>query len=231
MKSIGFITALADEARSLNLSDNENSANRGHLVEVAGVGIKNASQATIRLLDRGVEGLVSWGTAGALDPSLRPGSLVIYDTVRTISGSDYPCDPAWRVELIRALGALNPIDGSGFTSEHALATTAEKAKIGEQFDCVALDMESAAVGSHASAAGVPYVAIRVIVDPVDFDLPQAALNGLASRGEPSMWPVIRGLIRRPHELPALLKLARCYQTALANLAMTANSLRPNFGMD
>ncbi len=231
MKPIGFITALADEARTLKLSGNKNSGNRKHHVEVAGVGVENASQATKRLIDRGVEGLVSWGTAGALDPCLRPGSLVIYNTVHTISGGNYPCDPAWRAELTRALSALNPIDGSGFTSDHTLATAAEKASIGEQFGCVALDMESAAIGSLASDAGVPYVAIRVIVDPIDFDLPQAALDALATEREPRVWPVIRGLIRRPYELPTLLKLAWWYRTALASLSAAANSLRPNFGMD
>ena len=228
---LGFVTALADEARSLAFPDGDHAFNRGHHVEVAGVGIENATRAACKLLDQGVDGLVSWGTAGALDPRLQPGALVIYDTVRTISGDSYACDPSWRAKLARALSPLNPIDGSGFTSEHALATAVEKTAIREQFDCVALDMESAAVGKHAIAAGIPFAAVRVIVDPVDFDIPRAALAALGPDGEPRAWPVVRSLIRRPHELPALLKLARWYRISIASLAVAARALHPDFGTD
>ena len=226
---LGFVTALGDEARTLPFSDNENALNAGHDIEVAGVGMPNASLACTRLLERGAEGLISWGTAGALDPRLRPGSLVIYEAAHTVAGDTYRCDPNWRAKLVVALGELNPLEAAGFTAEHALASSLEKGAIRERFGCAALDMESAAVGAQASAAGVPFVAVRVIVDPVDFNIPRAALSALTDGGEPRAWPVIRGLMRRPHELPALLKLARWYRISLASLTLAANALQPNFG--
>lgn len=226
---LGFVTALADEARTLRIPNDENVVNPDHYVEVAGVGMENANRASLRLLEHQVEGLISWGTAGALDPNLRPGSLVIYDATYTLSGDRYPCDPTWRARLALALSALNPIERSGFTTEHAIASAIEKDAIREQFDCAALDMESAVVGAHASAAGIPFVAIRVVVDPVEFDVPNAAINALAHGGEPRMWPVVRSLIRQPHELPAMLKLARWYRKSLATLASAAKALQPDFG--
>jgi adenosylhomocysteine nucleosidase len=226
---LGFVTALTDEARTLSIPDNENTRKRAHAIEISGVGIDNAARASLRLLEGGAEGLISWGTAGALDPQLLPGSLVIYDATHTISGDAYRCDPAWCAKLFSALSMLNPIEGSGFTSAHAIASTREKGAIRDQFHCAALDMESAAVGARASAAGVPFVAVRAIVDPADFDIPQTAISALAHGGEPRAWPMVRGLLRRPQELPALLKLARWYRLSLANLTLAATALQPDFG--
>ncbi len=226
---LGFVTALADEARTLQFSDKDNAANARHDIEVAGVGIQNASQAATRLLDRGAEGLVSWGTAGALEPQLRPGTLLIYSAAHDISGSAYICDPTWRDKLSLALGALNPLEATGFTTEQAIASSIEKGAIRQRFGCAAVDMESAAVGAQANAAGAPFVAVRVIVDPANFDIPSSAIGALADNGEPRAWPVIRGLIRRPQELPALLKLARWYRISLTSLSRAANALQPDFG--
>ena len=225
---LGFVTALASEARTLAFSDNGKDLELERDVEIAGVGTKNASQASMRLLERGAEGLISWGTAGALDDQLRPGSVVIYNDVHTITGDVYRCNAEWRAQLFLALSALEPIKGSGFTADRAVANSHEKIAIQNRFGCVALDMESAAVGAQANAENVPFVAVRVIVDPLYFDIPQAAICALSYDGNPRTWPVIRRLTQRPQELPSLLKLVRWYRIALRTLTLAAETLQPNF---
>lgn len=225
---LGFVTALASEARTLAFSDSGKDVEVEHEVEIAGVGIKNASQASMRLVERGAEGLISWGTAGALDNQLRPGSVVIYNNAHTVTGDIYRCNAEWCDQIFLALSALEPIKGSGFTADRAVANSQEKIAIQNRFGCVALDMESAAVGARANAANVPFVAVRVIVDPLYFDIPQAAIRALSDDGNPRRWPVIRRLIQRPQELPALLKLVHWYRIALRNLTLAAETLQPNF---
>ena len=225
---IGFITALADEARTLALPGDPTP---GHLVEIAGAGMDNAARAADRLLARGVGGLVSWGTAGGLDPRLEPGFTIIYRAAVDATGARYECDPRWCAMLAQSLSAMDPAIESGFSAEHAVATAIEKAALREQHDCAAIDMESAAIGRRAHAAGLPFAALRVVVDPADFDIPQAALCALEHGGQPHKLAVVRELVRRPREIPALLRLARWYRLSLARLRLAACSLHAGFGVD
>jgi adenosylhomocysteine nucleosidase len=229
---IGFVTALADEARTLAVTDaaGAGAAGHGHLVEIAGIGIENAARASHRLVAQGAEGLISWGTAAALDPRLQPGALIVYEAA-VAPDARHECDKTWRAALARSLSALDPTSETGFTAKRPIAAAIEKAAIRERFDCAVLDMESSAVGECAAAAGIPFVVLRAIVDPMDFDIPHAALRALEHGGKPRAWPVVRGLLRRPRELLALLKLLRCYRLSLARLRLAARALRPNFGMD
>ena len=48
--------------------------------------------------------------------------------------------------------------------------------------------------------------IRAVLDPSDQALPPAALNGVNDKGETQIWPVIKGLMKRPQDLPDLLRL-------------------------
>jgi len=220
---------LADEAQTLPLRRNDGHAEQ--LVEIGGIGIDNAGQAAQRLLDKGVDGLISWGTAGALDPQHKPGALIIYDGAVGMDGTRYECDEAWCATLVRSLRPLNAVVGTGFTAEHAASTALAKAAIRERFDCAAIDMESSAIAASAYTAGIPFVALRVIVDPAEFDIPRAALRALEHGGEPRALPVALELMRRPQELPACLKLARWYRAALARLRLAAQALQPAYGME
>jgi adenosylhomocysteine nucleosidase len=223
---IGFVTALADEARTLAFTGEPEMR---HLVDIAGPGMDNAARAADRLLDRGAEGLISWGTAGGLDPRLGSGFVVLYRAVVDATTARYDCDSNWCSMLAQSLSAMNPALETGFSAEHAVATAVEKAALWQQYGCAAIDMESAAVARSARDAGLPFVALRVIVDSADFELPRAALSALSHGGQPRALPVARELLRRPWEIPALLTLAARYRAALARLRLAARLLRPDFG--
>lgn len=224
---LGFVTALTDEARTLGAAYDDRAS--GHLVEIAGPGVDNAARAARHLVDRDVDGLVSWGTAGALNPDHRPGALIVYDAAVSAAGLRYACDEAWYKALAHSLNALDPTIGTGLTAEHAIAAAVEKAALGERFGCAAIDMESSAVGECAAAAGIPFAALRAVVDPLDFDIPRAALLALEHGGQPRILPVLGALLHRPQATPALLKLARWYRLSLARLRLAAHALEPDFG--
>jgi len=65
-----------------------------------------------------------------------------------------------------------------------------------------------AVMQAAKAHNLPGLIIRAVLDPADQALPQAALGGVNANGETQIWPVIKGLIRRPQDLPDLIRLGR-----------------------
>ena len=83
-------------------------------------------------------------------------------------------------------------------------------------------------GAAAAAAGVRFVAVRAIVDPVGFAIPRIALDAVASNGTTRPWSVVTSLAHSPGDLPALLRLARWHRAALATLHQAAMLLRPAF---
>ena len=56
-----------------------------------------------KLLSDGAEGLISFGIAGALRPSLVPGCVLLPRAVIDETGARYAVDAAWRMQITLAL--------------------------------------------------------------------------------------------------------------------------------
>ena len=186
-------------------------------------------QRLARLLDealvRGARGVMSFGIAGGVAPGLAPGSLVVADTVA--SGEDrFPTDPGWRNRLAAALpqARLGSIAGI----ERPAADRAAKRAFQEALGVVAVDMESHIVARQAAARRLPFAVLRAIADPAERDLPPAALNALKPDGSPDLSAVLLSLVRRPAQLPGLVRLAFDARAAFAALLDAKRSLGPGF---
>ncbi|SDV49907.1 Phosphorylase superfamily protein [Chitinasiproducens palmae] len=151
--------------------------------------------------------VLSFGTAGALDPGLRVGDWIVADALREASGGVLPApDRALRAMLATALPDAHR--GSVIASRTAVATRTAKAALAQASGALAVDMESDAIASMAAQHGLRFGLCRVVIDEARRSLPPAALAGMRSDGSASVWPVIAALLRRPHDLPGLLALAR-----------------------
>jgi adenosylhomocysteine nucleosidase len=211
----GVIAALPAEAASCRMP----SAQWPLLC--SGPGPEAALCCAQQLLDRGVSGLISWGTAGALAPNLKTGTLVLYERcVDAASGESFATDPAFSAQLFACLRALSPVCCAGLTSQYPVTDHAHKQALGEAFSCAAVDMETAAIAALAHAHHIPFIAIRAIVDPAHCTLPRSALAAFEDPTH-AVTRVVRVLIRRPWELGALLKLAWWYGRALRQLRAAA----------
>lgn len=228
---IGILAALEDEARTLEVNSGVADDNPYHNVRVSGPGNSNAARAAESFIDAGVNGLMAWGTGGALDHKLVPGTIVIYKAVLSHDDERFDCDPQWVANLMTSLGTLDPVLALGFTAESALTNQLEKSRVIEQTGAAVVDMESSAIAQKAQLAGLPFVAIRAIVDPANFAIPSCALEALSNGGQAQIIPVIKGLARRPQELPALLRLSHWYRKSLDKLRVAAHVLHPTFGLD
>jgi adenosylhomocysteine nucleosidase len=186
---------------------------------VAGGGTAAGAEAAARhLIAEGATALISFGLAGGLDPSLRPGAVIV---------------PAWvRVgcEIHRAHAAL--MRSLGGPTPHCLlghdtlaATSAEKARLREITGAHAIDLESGAVAVAAVASGLPFAILRAICDPAERDLPPAALAALDQRGIIGFRRVLASLSRQPNQLPALIALARDAAKARAALVRHVRALQ------
>jgi len=169
------------------------------------------------VLPTGVGAVLSFGIAGGLDPSLRPGDLVVASRVRGPGGA-YLADPAWAAALARATGArLGILAGAAA----AVATPAAKRALRDATGALAVDMESEAVAAFAALHSLPFAALRAVADPADAVVPRAALVGLDADGRAAPGRVLLALLRRPGELRPLLRVAADARTALAALRRVA----------
>jgi adenosylhomocysteine nucleosidase len=169
-------------------------------VEVGGGSEGGAAQAARRLIAQGVSGLVSFGLAGGLDPTLAPGAVLVPRAV-VLGGERWDADPALSDRLGGGTGHL--LAGGG----GVLATVEAKASMRQATEADAVDLESAAVAHAAARAGVPFAALRAVCDPAERDLPRAALVALDAQGRIGGLRVLAAALARPGELPVLVRLA------------------------
>ena len=139
--------------------------------------------------------IVLAGMAGALDPSLRIGDVIVD---------------------VRAEGCAVPpncVAGTIHTSQRVVATPAEKQMLFSTTKAMAVDMESAVVRKWAEHRGVPLIVIRSISDTADQTLDKDLLTLIDEYGVPSVRRVISGLVRHPMLASDLVRLGRAARLA------------------
>jgi hypothetical protein len=89
-------------------------------------------------------------------------------------------------------------------------------------------MESLAIAEIAQTHGLPFIAVRVIVDSAGDSLPRAVTAAADSEGHLQVWRLMGELLRTPADLGPLLRLAQRYRAANRSLAAVARvgSLAP-----
>lgn len=189
---MGIVVGLAAEARI--------ARRLGWKVAIGGGAAVGAEAAARRLIDDGSDALVSFGLAGALDPALRPGALIVPAAV-IVDEMYHPTDP----ELSLVLGGATVRAVLG--ADAVVASVEEKRRLHDRTSAAAVDLESGAVARVAVARGLPFAALRVVCDAADRALPPAALVALNSRGCIGIWRVVSSLAARPGQLPLVLALA------------------------
>jgi hopanoid-associated phosphorylase len=205
--TIGVATGMASEARLLR--------DMGVLSISAG-GDPTATRAGIEdLIRRGADRLVSFGIAGALDPGLKPGDLVVGSVVRDPAVDRFPADQKW---LLRAAAQLpGAIIGDVLGSSGIVASAREKAILHRDTGAKCVDQESHWVAQAARAHGLPFIVLRAIADRARDQLPPAVLAGLDTEGNPRPGAVVSALLREPSQIGALIRVAFATRTALKAL--------------
>jgi len=188
---------------------------------------RDLAGALSRACIEGCRSVISFGVAGGLDPGLRPGTCVVGSAI--LSGTTrLATDHEWSQRLLQTIpGAVHGmIAGVPAPIAHPEAKRTLYTKTG----AMAVDMESHIVAGVAAAHGLPMAAIRVITDPAARALPAAALAAMAPNGETDIVAMVRSVLRRPRELPALLRTALDARAARATLLRGRQLLGPSLGL-
>jgi adenosylhomocysteine nucleosidase len=189
-----------------------------HLV-VTGMGRENASRVAGAMMKEPYEFCISAGFAGALGDRFAVGDILVADGVQRFGRAKTLQCSRNLVDAARSEGAKQV--NLFLTSDHVVRTVAEKARLAPF--AAAVDMESFAIASAAQAHRVPMVAIRVISDTTERELPIRLETMVDERGCVSVSSVLRQVLSHPLQLPALIRLGR--ESSIAAEAL-ANFLEP-----
>jgi adenosylhomocysteine nucleosidase len=144
-----------------------------------------------------------------------------------ISDGEFETDAELRAQLLGVLS--DKTYGGGIVGvDRAVTAPGDKLGLFAATAGVACDMESHAVAEVAAAAGIPFLVLRVVSDPSNRSVPQAALSGVTAAGRVSPGRVLLEVSRRPWELLELLSLALDARIAFGALRRVARRGAPLF---
>ncbi len=143
------------------------------LIVPGGMGPGKAADAARALMTKGVSAVLCTGAAGALDPALQVGDLVLAEWVMEAKreAGKSVCDPIWGAEAKRKAeqGGFRATSGGVISVNEPASSPGEKDALRKASGGSAVDMESAAVGGLVR--GMPYLSVRVITDDAHTTLP------------------------------------------------------------
>ncbi len=232
MDRLGVITGLAQEADCLDVFP----AGGRPPVGIAAARPAKAAALAGEMISNGCKALLSFGMAGGLNPDLKAGDVVFASSVKAPDGTVFETSRPW-LETVRAAIGEGGGEGEGVTvaaiagSDRVIATPAAKRALAEETRAAAVDMESHAVAAAAEDAGVPFLAIRAVADPVDRAIPAWVLGKISDGGRPRTGAILAGLALRPWGLAALIGLKGDSDRALRSLRGVVGRLGPSFGFE
>ncbi|HEX9790448.1 MAG TPA: hypothetical protein VGA60_07285 [Kiloniellales bacterium] len=208
MTRIAVVTGLAAEAKLIQKA-HRRAGRDAPPMACAGADSGRAQAHAARLIAEGATVLLSFGLCGGLDPALRPGDLLLAETVLLPDGTRLPTSAPHRHRLRARLetAGIRSVGGTLAGSDGPVATAEAKRAHFAQTGACAVDMESHGVAGAAQAAGVPMLVLRAVADPAARTLPRAALAVVGPDGRLRVFRALATMYVRPWEGPALVRLA------------------------
>ena len=168
-------------------------------------------------------GVVSFGVAGGLDPSLKTGDVVVATEVMA-GDTRFLADMALNEEMIASAALKRSrmrrrrvVRGGLAGVERVVAASSCKAALHSETGAAAVDMESHIAAAYAASAGIPFAALRVISDPAHRALPELAQSAIKPNGDIDVRTIVRGVVRNPGTLGALVSTGIDFNRALRSL--------------
>ncbi len=189
-----------------------------------GMGFDNAARAAETVISNlRPDILISAGFCGGITPGLNVGAVVVATRIIIVSGDTVDEVPvefaaAGLNFVVRQSQSAQPAFGGLFVSTpviSAKAAIAERLPSGSKNPV--LEMESAAIAMIAAENGIPFVGIRSVSDPSSEEL-GFTLDEFCDNNKRIRIPrVLLTIVKKPHIIPQLFRLARNSKIAEASL--------------
>jgi hypothetical protein len=194
-KKILILTALDLEARAL----------RAVMIDDRGIG--RASRLPLLDSPKDIAIVMLCGLAGALNPELAMGDVVIDDRDNVV-----PADVPIRRGVIH-------------TATEIVSTPFAKAELFRRTHADAVDMEQAIVREWCDRRGIPLIGVRAISDTASETLNPAIAGFVDDLGRPRPIQLAMALLRQPALIPELKQLNRASKFALMQLSAAIKLLK------
>lgn len=227
---IGIIVPLSQELKSITkkpvpLGEAFHLDQRLVLI-CSGMGQQAAQTAAQDLLNLGAEVLVSWGSATALAPDLKPGTLLLPERVRGKEGI-YPCDPSLQRSLASSLVPVAPFGLNQemlYGAADLLYSVEQKKTLYQRAGTIAADMESAYIAAVALRAGMPFLAIRAVADSAKMALPQSIQAASSPDGSFDLLKFLKQALVQPQDWGSIVELGMSFSKAEKSLKAAFEAL-------
>lgn len=171
---------------------------------VTGMGAKNATRVANVVMAQRYAVCIASGFAGALKPEHGIATILVAAAAQQIGKPKTIQSSQQLVVAAQRAGAFR--SNLFLTSDSVIRTAAQKAKLSPLADAV--DMESFAILSAAHEHNIPAVAIRVISDTSERDMPVFLDTVVDDKGRVKVGGLVRKVVSHPVQLPALIRLGR-----------------------
>ena len=180
----------------------------------SGIGFARARRATQALVEgHSPNWLLSCGFSGALQPDVPTGAIVVGNEIvdqhehSLKIDMNMPTDPAHGLFVGRLL-----------TADQLVRSAERKRQLGEQHAALAVDLESLAVAQVAHETKRRFMAVRVISDDVNAELPPEVLTVIGATGSVRFGATVASLWKRPTAVKDLWNLREQAHAAADRLA-------------
>ncbi len=209
VESGGFTDLLQERitTRCHSHTEHRGQLNGRHVLVVeTGVGQEAAKRITADVIGLyQPRWVVSAGFAGALQPELRRGHILMADEVAKLDGARLSIGLAVDRASVDASPALHV--GRILTVDDLVRSRPQKEQLGETHAALACDMETFAVGEACQRAGVKFMSVRIISDSIDDELSKEIESLLTQESLAGKLGVAAGaLINRPSTVKDMWKL-------------------------
>lgn len=222
---LGIVVSLPRELKSLTrhtipvgawkaITDNT-------LVALSGIGAERAYTAGAVLVSQGAKALLSWGCAAALNDRVSTGCLILPERIIGTNGEIHRVDTEWHRRLYQTLESKHPVRTDTLVESDAIMkTSAQKRALAKRTQAAATDMESAAQARLAKEHGLPFMAIRAIVDTPSTDIPENVLKALDPEGNINLWKLLTSAYPVPADWIKIVRLGLQFNSAQRTLKKT-----------
>lgn len=197
---------------------------------ICGIGKEFASDGAKELIFSGVTHLLSWGFAGGLKASLNSGDAILAESVNNESHT-IPIDSVWLLKKLAEETELKIKLGRLLSNMHMLSSPAEKLLWHERTNSDIVDMESYAVAQLAEENGLPFAAIRFVIDNSEMCLPEVVVEHTDNFGKPNINKLIAACISEPKTIKELMQLGLAANKAEKHMQQVGQMLIQNISND
>ncbi len=179
-----------------------------HVVLVlSGAGRAAAARATDALILGHRPGwVISAGFCGGLSPEVKRHDIVVASSSADAAGNVVELD-AGKLAPVLAAWKSGVHVGRLLTVDQIVRRPDQKRSLGEKHQAIAADLESLGVAEVCRRQGVPFLAIRVVSDAVDDELPREVERLTRQKTRAARWGAAFGaILNRPGSLKDMYRL-------------------------